>query len=59
MWTLEGKAYFLPDGLTWEGIAAARKKWDISPRFAALITCPGAVGWGVPGVGDYQTVKGD
>ncbi len=52
-----GMAYFLPEHLTWEGIAAARKKWEISRRFAALVTCPGAVGWGVPAFGDYQLVE--
>lgn len=49
--TYEGRAYFPPKGMTWIEIAAERRRWNISPKHAAIARASdvgGILGWGVP-----------
>lgn len=41
-----GTFYRLPQGLTWERVAALRAVWDIAPNFAPLGGANGVMSWG-------------
>ncbi len=42
------QGYRLPEGLTWEQVAASRKRWGVNAVFVPLACGPGCVGRGVP-----------
>jgi|GEM_PF-3502940 len=41
-----GTFYRLPDGLTWESVAASRRRWGTDPQFAPLGVGAGLIAWG-------------
>ena len=44
----EEQGYKLPEGWTWERVAALREKWDVGAIYVPEAVDGGVVGWGVP-----------
>ena len=53
-----GTYYEIPEGTTWELLAAARRNWGIDPKKAPLAIAPGAIAWGTIFPSEYKNING-